>query len=66
MCIRDSTCQMETFCMGENADLRAVNVQRIHQPGYLGVQYDLDGLEHYTCLLYTSMPPKNLKRHKMF
>ena len=42
------TCQLETFGMGENADLRAVNVQRIHQPGYLGVQYDLDGLEHYT------------------
>lgn len=30
------TCQLETFGMGENADLRARNVQRIHQPGYLG------------------------------
>ncbi|MCD8334530.1 MAG: UDP-N-acetylmuramoyl-L-alanyl-D-glutamate--2,6-diaminopimelate ligase [Clostridiales bacterium] len=43
----DHTCQLETFGMGENADLRAVNVQRIHQPGYLGVSYDLTGLENY-------------------
>ncbi len=42
------TCQLETFGMGENADLRAVNVQRIHQPGYLGVSYDLTGLENYS------------------
>ncbi|MCD7887212.1 MAG: UDP-N-acetylmuramoyl-L-alanyl-D-glutamate--2,6-diaminopimelate ligase [Clostridiales bacterium] len=44
----DHTCQLETFGMGENADLRAVNVQRIHQPGYLGVSYDLTGLENYS------------------
>ena len=42
------TCELETFGMGENADLRAVNVRRIHQPGYLGVSYDLEGLEHYS------------------
>lgn len=42
------TCQLETFGMGEGADLRAVNVQRIHKPGYLGVQYDLTGLENYS------------------
>ena len=42
------TCQLETFGMGEDADLRAVNVQRIHKPGYLGVQYDLTGLENYS------------------
>ncbi len=42
------TCQLETFGMGENADLRAVNIQKIHQLGYLGVQYDLEGLEQYT------------------
>jgi UDP-N-acetylmuramoyl-L-alanyl-D-glutamate--2,6-diaminopimelate ligase len=42
------TCQLETFGMGEKADLRAVNVQRIHQPGYLGVSYDLTGLENYS------------------
>jgi UDP-N-acetylmuramoyl-L-alanyl-D-glutamate--2,6-diaminopimelate ligase len=41
------TCELETFGMGENAQLRAVNIQRIHRPGYLGVEYDLTGLEHY-------------------
>ncbi|MBR1845179.1 MAG: UDP-N-acetylmuramoyl-L-alanyl-D-glutamate--2,6-diaminopimelate ligase, partial [Oscillospiraceae bacterium] len=41
------TCQLETFGMGETADLRATNVRRIHQPGYLGVAYDLAGLEEY-------------------
>lgn len=42
------TCALETFGMGENAQLRAVNVRRIHQPGYLGVAYDLTGLERYS------------------
>lgn len=42
------TCQLETFGLGEGADLRAVNIQRIHKPGYLGVQYDLTGLENYS------------------
>ena len=42
------TCQLETFGMGETADLRAANVRRIHQPGYLGVAYDLAGLEQYS------------------
>jgi UDP-N-acetylmuramoyl-L-alanyl-D-glutamate--2,6-diaminopimelate ligase len=46
--LADHTCQLETFGMGEKADLRAVNVQRIHQPGYLGVSYDLTGLENYS------------------
>ena len=39
------TCELETFGMGENAQLRAVNIQRIHRPGYLGVEYDLTGLK---------------------
>ncbi len=43
----EHTCSLETFGMGENADLRAVNVHRIHQSGYLGVEYDLQGLEQY-------------------
>lgn len=42
------TCQLETFGLGEGADLRAVNIRRIHKPGYLGVQYDLTGLENYS------------------
>lgn len=46
--MQDHTCQLETYGMGEQADLRAVNVERIHRPGYLGVQYDLTGLEDYS------------------
>ena len=41
------TCALETFGMGEGADLRAVNIRRIHEPGVLGVEYDLTGLEQY-------------------
>ncbi len=37
------TCRLETYGLGPNAQLRAVNIQRIHQPGYLGVSYDLTG-----------------------
>lgn len=44
----EHTCQLETFGLGEGTDLRAVNIQRIHKPGYLGVQYDLTGLENYS------------------
>ncbi len=44
----EHTCQLETFGLGEGADLRAVNIRRIHKPGYLGVQYDLTGLENYS------------------
>ncbi len=46
--MKDHTCQLETFGMGEGADLRAINVERIHKPGYLGVQYELTGLEQYS------------------
>lgn len=37
------TCRLETYGLGPEAQLRAVNIQRIHQPGYLGVAYDLAG-----------------------
>ncbi len=45
--LADHTCELETYGLSEKADLRATNIQRIHQPGYLGVEYDLTGLEHY-------------------
>ena len=41
------TCTLETFGMGEQADLRSEHVRRIHEPGFLGVEYDLAGLEQY-------------------
>lgn len=46
--MREHTCQLETYGMGEGADLRAVNIRRIHEPGFLGVSYDLTGLENYS------------------
>lgn len=45
--MHEHTCELETFGMGEGADLRAINVERIHQAGYLGVAYELTGLEQY-------------------
>ncbi len=41
------TCQLETFGLHENADLYATDIHRIQRPGYLGVEYNLNGLEHY-------------------
>lgn len=41
------TCPLETFGLHENADLWASNIHRVQRPGYLGVEYDLNGLEHY-------------------
>lgn len=41
------TCQLETFGLHDNADLYATDIHRIQRPGYLGVEYNLNGLEHY-------------------
>lgn len=41
------TCELETFGLHESADLWAGNIHRVQRPGYLGVEYDLNGLEHY-------------------
>ena len=41
------TCELETFGLHENADLYATDIHRIQRPGYLGVEYNLNGLEHY-------------------
>ena len=41
------TCPLEAFGLHENADLWASNIHRVQRPGYLGVEYDLNGLEHY-------------------
>jgi UDP-N-acetylmuramoyl-L-alanyl-D-glutamate--2,6-diaminopimelate ligase len=38
------TCSVETYGIeAENADLRAVNIRHVHEPGYLGVSFDLTG-----------------------
>lgn len=41
------TCEVETFGLHENADLWADHIHRVQRPGYLGVEYDLKGLEQY-------------------
>lgn len=35
----DATCKVETFGLSERAALRAVDIQHISKPGYLGVKY---------------------------
>lgn len=37
------TCQVESFGFGEEADLRAQNVELINKPGFLGVSYQISG-----------------------
>ena len=41
---KGATCKTETFGFGENADLRAVNVEHVSRPGYLGMKFDVKGL----------------------
>lgn len=41
---KGATCEVETFGFSEEADLRAVNVEHVSKPGYLGVKYHVEGL----------------------
>lgn len=41
---RNATCQTETFGFSKEADLRAVDVEHVSRPGYLGVKYHVTGL----------------------
>ena len=41
---RNATCQVETFGMSKEADLRATDIEHITRPGYLGVRYHVNGL----------------------
>ena len=41
---RNATCQVETFGMSKEADLRAEDIEHITRPGYLGVRYHVKGL----------------------
>lgn len=45
--MKGHTCQLETYGMSEQADLRAIDIQKVHEPGFLGVSYQLTGLESY-------------------
>lgn len=41
---KEATCKVETFGFSEKADLRAVDIEHISKPGYLGVRYHVSGL----------------------
>lgn len=41
---KDATCYIETYGMGEDADLRATDTSLIKRPGYIGVAYHVSGL----------------------
>ena len=41
---KGATCKIETFGFSEKADLRAVNVEHVSRPGYLGMKFDVKGL----------------------
>ena len=41
------TCATQTYGMTDAADLYATDIRRIQRPGYLGVEYQLGGLENY-------------------
>lgn len=42
-----ATCKVETFGFSEKADLRAVNVEHVSRPGYLGMKYQVSGLMNF-------------------
>ena len=41
------TCKIETYGIDHEADIRAVNVELVSRPGYLGIAYDLTGLMNF-------------------
>ncbi len=42
--LKGSTCEVETYGIDNpEASLRAVNIRHIHEPGYLGVSFDVKG-----------------------
>ncbi|MBE5934913.1 MAG: UDP-N-acetylmuramoyl-L-alanyl-D-glutamate--2,6-diaminopimelate ligase [Lachnospiraceae bacterium] len=42
--IKGHTCNIETYGMKEDAQLRASNISLVSRPGYMGVAYDVSGL----------------------
>lgn len=41
--LKGHTCEVETYGFSENANLRAENMNLIHQPGFIGVKYHIGG-----------------------
>lgn len=41
--LKGHTCKIETFGFSKNADLRAINTKLVSRPGYLGIDYTVEG-----------------------
>lgn len=41
------TCDLETYGISEDADIRAENIKLVSKPGYLGISYDISGLADF-------------------
>ena len=37
------TCSVETYGLNEGANLRAVNIRYVHEPGHISTEYDIEG-----------------------
>ena len=69
--IKGHTCFLETFGMNPGNDVYAEHIERIQEPGYLGVSYDLKGKEEYNVhvdipgdfTVYNSLAAISLCRH---
>lgn len=42
--LKGHTCEVETFGVSEQADIRATNLELVKKPGYLGISYHVGGL----------------------
>lgn len=42
--INGHTCSIETYGLNEGNDLSASNINLIHKPGYMGVEFDVNGI----------------------
>ena len=54
--LKGHTCAVETYGFSQEADIHAANVELVHRPGYLGVQYDVEGLVN--CPVEIDVPGK--------
>ncbi|SEV91382.1 UDP-N-acetylmuramoyl-L-alanyl-D-glutamate--2,6-diaminopimelate ligase [[Clostridium] fimetarium] len=42
--LKNSTCTVERYGLGDTADIRATNIEFLHEPGKIGTQYRASGL----------------------
>jgi len=42
--IKEATCKIEKYGLSENTDIRAININLLHEPGKIGLTYDCTGL----------------------